>query len=249
MPLSKPFKRTVRQLVDGSYANSGNGNYVEHPNYASFPSNHLRAFGIIVRDFEKLLEYIEPSDINLDTYSFRIHELLLRVCIEVESNFYAILNENGFHKRGNWNLNDYKKIEITHHLSSYEVRIPLWKGNSWLRKPFFEWKDNQKLNWFNDYNKIKHERHLNFEKSSFKNLTDAICGLAVVIASQFMAYNANAKDVLLSLGGPNDGMDALVGDFFRIKYPRDWNEEEKYGFNWEELKTDENPIACLNYNT
>ncbi len=249
MPLEKPFKRTVRQLVDGSYANSGNGQYVQHHLYCSNPANHLRAFEILIKDFINLLDYVEPSDTNLNTYSFRIHELLIRTCVEIESSFYAILSENGYVKNGNWTIIDYRKIEASHHLSSYEVRIPLWKGDFWLRKPFENWKKNESLTWFNAYNKAKHERHRNFQLSNFKNLTDSICGLAAVIASQFMGYSANAQDVFLSLGGPKDGMDEIIGNFFRVKYPRDWEDHEKYSFTWENLKLTELPVANFDYNS
>jgi hypothetical protein len=35
------------------------------------------------------VDYVEPADQNLNTYSFRIHELLMRACIEVEANCKA----------------------------------------------------------------------------------------------------------------------------------------------------------------
>jgi hypothetical protein len=41
MSISRPFRRTVRQLKDGSYANSGNGRYVLHPKYAIDPQHYV----------------------------------------------------------------------------------------------------------------------------------------------------------------------------------------------------------------
>jgi hypothetical protein len=38
MSVTKPFKRTVRQLSDGSYQQSGNGQYVRHPLFANATS-------------------------------------------------------------------------------------------------------------------------------------------------------------------------------------------------------------------
>jgi hypothetical protein len=54
--------------------------------------------------------YVEPADKNLECYSYRIHALLLRACIELEANCKAILKENGYSKGGNWKIDDYKKI-------------------------------------------------------------------------------------------------------------------------------------------
>lgn len=247
MALSKPYRRTVRQLADDSYSNSGNGQYVGHPLFAESAGQYLRAFGILVKDYINLLDYIEPATLNENTYSFRIHELLLRACIEVESNFVAILKENGYQKKSNWNILDFKKVNDSHHLSSYLVLMPVWKGKGLYRNPFENWNLDSNLDWFRAYNSTKHDRHNKFERANFKCLTDAMCGLAVLIASQFRDYSFGSQDTLLSLGGPKDGMDILVGDFFRIKFPRDWTDEEKYGFKWETLKEEQNPIDVINY--
>jgi hypothetical protein len=55
----------------------------------------------------------------------------MRICIEVEANFKAILNENIYSKdEKDWNMDDYKKINITHHLSSYKVTLPIWNDRN-----------------------------------------------------------------------------------------------------------------------
>jgi len=247
MSLNKPLKRTVRQLIDNSYSNNGNSRYINHPDYAKAPENYLRAFYILLNDFNSLLDYIEPADLNLKTYSYRIHELLLRTCIEVEANFVAILSENGYKKSGNWNINDFKKVNNSHHLSSYKILLPNWKGDSNVRKPFKAWKENSSLSWFKAYNKTKHDRFSEFEQANFKNLTDSICGLAVLLASQFLNNSFPPTNTLLSFGGPSDGMDISIGKYFRIKLPRDWSEDEKYEFNWSNLQTENSPIDTYKY--
>ena len=57
---------------------------------------------------------------NAVAFSYRIHALLMRTCIEVEANFKAILEENTFTPPPNRSLNmtDYRKVDATHHLSS-----------------------------------------------------------------------------------------------------------------------------------
>ena len=47
-------------------------------------------------DFKKVFEYIEPSDINLEVYSHRLYELLLRAATECETNFTSILKDNDY---------------------------------------------------------------------------------------------------------------------------------------------------------
>jgi hypothetical protein len=94
--IEKPFKRTVRQLIDGSYQNDGNAAYVRDANYAVDPKHYLRGFEVLQKDIIALLDYVEPSDINQPCYSFRTLELLGRVCVEIEANCRAILAENNY---------------------------------------------------------------------------------------------------------------------------------------------------------
>lgn len=96
MPLAKPFKRCCRQYANGSYSDSGRWRYILHAKYAESPENYIRAFLLIQKDLIQLFDYIEPSDINQHCYSYRIHELLLRTCVETEANFRAVLSENGY---------------------------------------------------------------------------------------------------------------------------------------------------------
>jgi hypothetical protein len=127
MSINKPYKRTARPFTDARISEGGLENYFLHPEFAIAPQHYVRAFLIMLKDFLNLLDYIEPADKNLPTYSFRIHELLLKVSIEIEANFVAILSENGYEKEGNWTMSDYKKINKSHKLSSYEVKLPVWR--------------------------------------------------------------------------------------------------------------------------
>jgi hypothetical protein len=92
--------------------------YIMHPAFAKEPQHYIRAFELIQEDLLDLFDYIEPADVNLHCYSYRIHALHLRTCIEVEANCKAILKENGYPTGSDWNMRDYKKLEKTHHLSS-----------------------------------------------------------------------------------------------------------------------------------
>lgn len=94
MSYSKPFHRNYRGFANVPNSGHSQGAYIVDPNYAESPEHYVRAFLLIQKDLENLFEYVEPADDNLDTYSFRIHELFLRSCIEIEANFKAILKEN-----------------------------------------------------------------------------------------------------------------------------------------------------------
>lgn len=139
MAVSKPYRRNVRQFTNGSYSESGKWMYILHPKFAQDPDKYVRGFLLLLKDVQELFDYVEPSDQNLRTHSFRIHELLLRSCVEVEANCKAILSENGYSKSSDWNMADYRKINTTHRLSSYKVKVPYWTGAQNIRSPFFAW--------------------------------------------------------------------------------------------------------------
>ncbi len=88
--------------------------YITHPKFAQSSDQYVCSFVLLLRDLQELFDYVEPSDTNLKCYSYRIYELLVRACIEVEANCKAILLENGYKKEDDLNMNDYKKVEKTH---------------------------------------------------------------------------------------------------------------------------------------
>ena len=247
MPLAKPYKRTARPFTQARIDEGGIGQYIRHNDYAISPEHYVRAFLIILKDYINLLDYIEPADRNLQTYSFRIHELLLRICIEFEANCVAILTENGYPRERHLNMTDYKKIEGSHKLSSFEGKIPVWNGDSNLRRPFENWNTGESLPWWVAYNSSKHDRHNKFEEATFKHLTDALCGLIVILSAQFKDNDFSPVGYGLGLGGINDGMEPTIGNYFRIRYPTNWTNDEKYDFNFLEVKLNPNPFNNYPY--
>lgn len=91
MAISKPFRRTFRpnKHLESTV-------YMNDEGYALDKNHYIRSFLIIQEDLKKILEYVEPCDRNLVTYSLRIQELYLRTCVEIEANWAAILIENGY---------------------------------------------------------------------------------------------------------------------------------------------------------
>jgi hypothetical protein len=258
MTLQKPYKRTVRMLSNGTYHNGGHWQYLLHPKFASDPQHYIRAFLLIQEDLLKLFEYVEPCDENSETISLRIQELLTRVCIEIEANFTAILKDNIYSTSKNYNLkDDYSLIEYTHKLSSYRVKFPVWKGDNHTYIPFENWetkpnKNWHTLNWYQAYNKSKHDRHSHFDKATFNTLLNAVSGLVVILSSQFMdeSYSPNTKSMGVSGNYSydyNPKMETAIGDYFRVQFPDSWDESEKYDFNWQELSSKEEPFDKINY--
>ena len=216
-----------------------------HPKFAQSPEHYVRAFLLLLKDIQDLFDYVEPADKNLSCYSYRIHALLLRACVEVEANCKAILKENEYSKSGDWNMGDYKKIEKTHFLSAYEIKVPNWTGIHGLRQPFANWSSGRALSWYQAYNTTKHDRHSEFEEATFEHLIDACCGLLVILSSQFETNDFSLGNTLLALCGPADGMETGIGEYFRVKFPSNWPQDLRYEFDWNAIKDDTDPFQTI----
>nr|WP_321412281.1 hypothetical protein [uncultured Carboxylicivirga sp.] len=258
MGITKPYKRIYRP-VNPKLSNAGYSSwaYIIDKEYCKSGHSYVRAFLLILEDLEKLFEYIEPSAESFNSFSFRIHELFMRTCIEIEANFKAILNENSFEpdldrfKNPIYNIRVYKKVNSSHHLSDYEVGLPQWATSELIKfRPFKAWStNNQSLEWYQAYNMSKHDRHDNFKYANLGNLLNAVSGLLCLIHSQFRSENFSASEVGLSASGYDFyEMESSTGGVFRIKEPTNWTEDELYEFDWSDLENEEERFQKYNYN-
>lgn len=242
MAVGKPYYLTVRQFASGNYAGNQQDGYILHSSYSTTPQNYLRAFEILQKDLIALFESVEPADRNLQTYSFRTHELLMRACMELEANFKAILKANTYSKNpSKLNIADYFKIDKSHFLSDYEVKLPYWTGNRSVWKPFESWRTNvtttspHKLTWYQAYNAAKHDRAGALVQANLENLLCAITGLEVVLSAQYYVHDFGPINYLIR---PNysDGFEPALGGYFSIKFPQNMPQTERYDFAWSVLQ-------------
>ena len=258
MQLNKPFHRTYRPVKDGQNSGYSSKAYIVDHDYAKNPLQYTRGFLMIQKELRDLFEFIEPADRNLNTYSYKIQQLLIRTCIEIESNFKAILKENIYkpkNKEGKiieekyWKMQNFGIINKTHHLDEYTVRLPYWNGDENSFRPFFNWskKNNFNLKWYDAYNACKHNREENFEQASLRNLLNAITGLLVVLSSQLYTEDFSLKNESLELSTDSYYPENFaMGNFFLIEFPK-WDEDEKYDFNWSDLKNCKDRFNKIDY--
>jgi hypothetical protein len=222
--------------------------YVLHPRFAREPEHYVRAAMLIQKDLQELFEYVEPSDVNCNCYSYRIHALHIRTCIEVEANCKAILTENGYARAGDWNMGDYRRLEATHLLSGYEISLPIWRGTRGVRQPFAAWAAGAGLPWYQAYNAAKHDRHDQFPRANFHNLMEAVSGLIAILSAQFHTWDfSSAGSALGGIGGPPSGWDSAIGGYFHVRFPTTWPAAERYDFNWSTLENEADPFQTLTF--
>ncbi len=260
MSITKPFYRNVRGMRPGPNSGYSSWAYIEDRQYAEDPAHYTRALILILSDLRSIFEYVEPSDEGKTAFSYRIHALLMRTCIEIEANFRAILEANNFTAPANRSLNitDFRKIDVTHHLSSYEAMLPIWNGVSPPIRPFEPWHAHRgqpasqgaRLHWYQAYNESKHSRQKAFKKANLWTLIEAVAGLLIVVTAQFNTVSFDAGPNHLTFGSGNyHPHEASIGELFRIKYPDDWDDAEIYDFDWSTLQAEADRFAKIDYDS
>lgn len=185
----------------------------------------------------------------MKAYSYRSHELLMRTCIEVEANFKAILFENKFSQKGRQlKIDSYRKIDVTHHLSSYKALLPIWNGGVKEFSPFAEWDKGSPLPWYQAYNASKHDRQEEFKRANMEQLLNAVTALLIVLTAQFGAeFFSSGHRLLASSGDDYHDGEPAIGSLFRIKYPKDWTDDELYDFDWSVLRKESVRFEKIDY--
>lgn len=258
MGIKKPFHRIYRPVIS-TILNSWYSSwaYINDHKYCNTPTLFVRPYLMIQDELMRLFEYIEPDDININTYSYRIHNLFIRTCIELEANFRAILKENSYspkkknweHMNENeWSIKDFYKVNKSHFLSDFSVEIPIWKWENHILHPFSDWSKNSTLSWYWDYNQSKHDRVKNFSKSNLKNLLLSVTWLFVLLSSQFYTESFETWNTHLSIEWYGYyKWNFWIGNFFIIKFPN-YPSEEMYKFDWEEMTKLKDRFQKYDYN-
>jgi len=231
MSRNKPFPRIfIKQKGCNLLAKRG---YERDERYvSSSEANSLvNAARIIIKDFIELTDYIEPVEENKSVFSHRIYELLLRTATEFEANCKGILQANRYHKKEHLDIRDYARLNKIMKLDQYEVSVHFWRAENKI-KPFEEWSTSSRLKWYQDYNRVKHNRFKNFSQASLGSLFNGICCLVVILAAQFPTRAGHIYDGFIIDMEEND--EIRVKDFL-ITFPK-WNEDELYDFDWNQIK-------------
>lgn len=238
MPRSKPFYRIYRswsrreiKKLDDEYAVCA----ANAPDFQSL----MRAYYVIQDDLERVFEFVEPTDANVNVYSVRTFELLLRACVEVEANCRAILRANSYSKKpeSDWTMKEYCKVEQATHLSDYSVQLRTWHPTDLIINPFAEWKSGKSVPWYRAYNECKHNRANMFSSASLLNSIKAVAGLYCVLFAQFGFWVSDSRKggglKMYTTDEPRTRMVGIPGGLFDIDPFDDWTDDEKYGFSWE----------------
>lgn len=140
------------------------------------------SFDMIHRDVYALMEYVEPCDDNLATYSHAIYTLFIRCCTEIEAIFKQVArigNYTSITNKSRPTILDYRQMEVMHlGFEDRVIGVHFWRSHIKYFEPFKDWtRSTPPVAWYQAYNQVKHDREANFAQANLENLMLAFCGL------------------------------------------------------------------------
>jgi hypothetical protein len=140
---------------------------------------YVSSFSLLVQDLLRLTQYVQPADANLDVYSHRIYELLLRACTEWESLCKEVLQIWDPWTIGvRTNVTHYQSLIQRLGLEASEVGLRFWSPAAKYVHPFMGCTIQKPTPvWYAAYNQVKHNRNAEFPQATVANLCLAMAGL------------------------------------------------------------------------
>lgn len=234
MTLDNPYKRIARPFdhPHGSWIiGSIDRSYLLSSDFATNRTTAIRAYHAIEKDLRQVFDFIEPDDRNLTAFSTRLYEIFLRASTEFESNCKLILSENGYPRSprssDGLKIYDYRKINEATRLLEYKIQLTVWANKPLLLEPFLCWSNCDTLNWYKEYNAVKHNRSSEFHRANLKNTVDAVAALFIILFAQFNILTFSAHE-LVAWHNNWDGWLAHQNSIFWVKVPTNWSEDECY---------------------
>lgn len=171
----------------------------------------LGQLSLLRERLEQVFRVVEPvGPSNLASSGHEIRSLLILACTEVESHWRSALLANSAVAAGDrLTTSAFVRLLEPMRLDEYEVSLPLYRGLGRVQ-PFQGWAaaaPTQSLDWYNAYNKVKHDREGEWAEGTLVRVANAVVACAVMVEAQF---------------GPTEVWGETLGSFFRFEQRPNW---------------------------
>lgn len=140
-------------------------------------------------DLSNTSRFIEPSG-QENVYSFEFAKLIILSCTEIEAILKILCKEKSGKDCGN--IGEYKREVLVHFpkIINAVVYVSRW----WQEiRPFEGW-DSGKLDWWEAYVAIKHNRGSNFTSATYKNAAYSLSALYLLILYLAKVFDTRISD-------------------------------------------------------
>lgn len=140
-------------------------------------------------DFSNTSRFIEPKG-QENVYSLEFAKLLILTCTEIETVFKIICEEKTGATGGN--IGEYKEIILKHYPKIVTAEVYISRLAQAVQ-PFGGW-DVGKLEWWDAYVAVKHNRDSNFQSATYKNAVYSLAALYLLILYLAKVFNTYVSD-------------------------------------------------------
>ncbi|MGB5944270.1 MAG: hypothetical protein WBG71_15400 [Leeuwenhoekiella sp.] len=136
---------------------------------------YLEYYKSIEQDLTDCTRYVEFDSRNFDTYSIEFARIIMASSSEIDMVFKLICKSIDPDSNPQ-NILQYYPILTSKYprFTTIEMEVPKFNISF---KPWENWNQDNSPVWWRGYNKIKHERDLNFEKASLINTLNSVGAL------------------------------------------------------------------------
>lgn len=154
-------------------------------------TNYKNYFKCLESDLFETARYAEPMG-QEDVYSFEYFKIIMLACSEVETVLKLICKSIDARKSPR-NIKEYAEIFLDKYPKIKEVEVSVSRICKTI-KPFKDWSTEKCMKWWDEHQDIKHHRHKDFEKATYRNAMYSLAGLYVLLL-----YLIRINDVQLDI--------------------------------------------------
>ena len=180
-------------------------------------TNYINYFKCLENDLLNTARYAEPIGQN-DVYSFEYYKIIMLACSEVETIFKLICKKINSHSNPK-KITDYAEIVLEKYPLIIDTEVNVSRVCETI-KPFADWSADKCMFWWDEHQDIKHNRHTDFRKATYKNAMYSLAGLYVLLLYLLKIYDQDifigsdyfyniAERQILSCGAPGKLPDFL----------------------------------------
>jgi len=154
---------------------------------------HWNYFLALDADAERLSRYVEFTKDNFESYSIEMARLILTAASEADVVAKLLCDRIDPSKKAK-RIDKYRSILNTAlpKIKGMKVLIPRY-GLELV--PWENWEKNETPNWWLDYNAVKHERNVSFQKANLENTINSIAGLFCLLM-YYYAEEVNSGNLI-----------------------------------------------------
>jgi hypothetical protein len=153
------------------------------------PLDYWEYFLSIEQDLEKCSRFVEFSTSNYQTNSIEYARIIMAAAAEVDTVAKELCNLISPQSKVK-NILEYAVVILKRYPKIIDIEVPIHRYNLKVQ-PWRGWDNNNNSSptWWQDYNKIKHERTACFDRANLENAIHSVSALLLLILYYFKERN------------------------------------------------------------